>query len=169
MNLITQAELKQILQISGNTYDSFFANVIPLLQKDLVEYTNNFFNDKIGTHFAPVIFSASEKSISSQYQFLYFRDGCTIYVNNSLKNDGFYLVKTAEDYLLTLDSEETLQDEVVGDDYEVDIYTVKIPQAVKMVMADMVKVFLDEHPAELAKIKTSESIGDYSVAYQSVM
>lgn len=169
MKLITDAQAKAILRITSNEYDTFLGVIIPELQKEMVAYTNNFFQDKIGLHFNSNVEFVNKTSaplanayIDSDHEFKYFRPNNPIYVVGSVLNDGFYRVSTVNELRLILDSDETLVAETADDDFEIDIYTVKIPPEIKLILADVIKVCIEEYKTNVGLKKQSESLGDYS-------
>ena len=46
MAIITLDEVKDILGIDGDSYDNDIDRLIPFVQDDILEYTNNYFQDR---------------------------------------------------------------------------------------------------------------------------
>lgn len=164
MAIITTAEVKTLLQISGSTYDSLIAALIPPLQSWIIEYTNNPFHSSKYISGATIAFVDSNPDTitdsGSGFVDAGFTDGIDIHVEGSKDNDGFYYVDTVTAGTLTLDSDDELIAESAG--YDVLITRVRFPKSLKIVVAKLIGYDLNKN--KMWGI-SDQSLGDYRVKF----
>lgn len=167
MAIITSAEAKALLQISASTYDTLIATLIPLVQAEIVQKTNNAFlliEDRISATTIAFVSGSPATITDTDAGFVEagISSGCDILVDGSKENDGIYNVQIAVAGTLTLATGETLVDEVLGED--VVITKVKWPKGIKLDAAHIINYFLTKQ----GKLVNSESLpGGYSVNFKS--
>jgi len=159
--IITVDEVNSILQISGK--DDAISDIIPFAESHGMDYCKNYFHVEDQTiEGTGISFSAVDKKITNENQnFLsedsyYYQAGLYIHVQNSVLNDGIFLIKSVSGNELVVDDNETLSDEDVGALITLDL--AKIPKGFKMALAKYVGFLLRGMSSDLQ----SESIGDYS-------
>jgi hypothetical protein len=168
MAILTYAEAKQFLQISGTDNDTLISALIPVVQSEIIEITNNhFLNLEVYTVSAGISFTAKAgataafiEDTAAAFVADFFAAG-HILVDGSKHNDGIWLAGTVAAGKLTLS---TLEDQIVTEaaGETIGIYTVKFPTALKLTAAKMIGVNLVKNGV---KGITSFSLGDYSESY----
>ena len=177
MALMTVAEVKSILRITDSTYDSDIAFFLPLVEKDIIEYCNNGFQDGyIYRESATALKFVRGDSDTYDYitdteaEFIEkgFRDGIDFVVEGGYSNVGLYSVDSASTGKLTLDEfgvlenqdlDDTADDHLIG---RVRISRVKWPDAIKLPAAKMVWWLIKDAQTDDVQ---SESLDDYSVTF----
>lgn len=177
MALLTAAEVKSFLRDTSSDYDTDIAFLLPYVEKDIIEYCNNGFQDGY-------IYRESASALefvtgdSDTYDYITdteakfsergFKDGMDIVVEGGWTNVGLYTIDSASTGKLTLDEYGVLVDQDLDDTADdhyagsVRISRVKWPDALKPVAAKMVWHLIDNaKPTDVQ----SESIDDYSVTY----
>lgn len=165
MAIITTAEVKTFLQISGSTYDTLIAALIPKIQDWVVNYCNNPFHVITKKMYATTIaFVDSDPDTitdsASGFVSAGFTDAIDVHVEGSIDNDGIYAVDTVAAGTLTLASGESLIAEDAGSG--VVITRVRFPQGIKLPVARLIG--FDMQKNNMISVK-SQSLGDYSVNY----
>ena len=160
--------VRQLLQITSTSTDALIAELLPVVQRQIVDYCNNrFLNWRVWLTSSDFVFAnASPATITdpnSGFVDAHFHDDMDIFVTGSYNNDGFYEVNTVTAGTLTLKSSETLIAE--DEDNAVTIYKVDWPQSLKMTFAKMVNYNIQKDA--LTGIE-SQRLGDYSVQYTNV-
>jgi len=178
MAIITLDEVKDILQIDGDSYDNDIDRLIPYVQEDICDYCNNWFKD-------PYVYRESVSYISfirgttgdsgdviidddSKFLQKGFLSDMDVVVEGGGANVGIHHVTSAVAGQLKLDSTGELisQDpDDTGDNNwigEIKISRIKWPKAIKLAAAQMVH-YLIEHPSPTNVL--NERIDDYSVTY----
>lgn len=176
---MTSAEVKQILQISTSDtqYDASIDAFLPFVEEDIIEYTNNGFQDgyvyrESGTalEFIRGDSDTHDRITDEDEEFLVhgFRDGMPIVIEGGFANVGLYTIDSASSGTLTLseygelipqDQNDTKDDHVIG---RVRVSRVRWPEALKLPAAKMIWHLIDDAKANDAR---SESIGEYSITY----
>ena len=178
MAIITLDEVKDILQIDGDSYDNDIERLIPYVQEDVCDYCNNWFKDKYVYRESVSYISfvrgttgdSGDVIIDDDSKFLQkgFLSDMDIVVEGGGANVGIHHVASAAAGQLKLDStgEIISQDPDDTDDNNwignIKISRIKWPKAIKLAVAQMV-LYLIEHPRP-SDVK-SETIDDYSVTY----
>ena len=165
MAIITQAEVKTLLQISVTTYDTLISTLIPIVQDKINNYCGNSFvkTDIYVAADTMAFVSGTPATITdSDSGFVTggFTNSIDISVVGSKQNDGVYAVDTTVAGTLTLATGETLVTEAAGND--IVITRVIFPKGIKTDVADYIGyLMITSHGV------SSESLGDYSVTYKS--
>ena len=165
MPLITTAQARTLLQISGSTYDTLIAAIIPPLQDFIVEYCNNPFHVSEKYIYASTISFADDdpdmiNDSDSGFVDAGFTDGIDVHVENSEDNDGIYYVDTVTAGTLTLDSAEELIVEDAG--YAITITRVKFPKGLRLPTAQLIGYLMQK---EKMNGISSKSLADYNVTF----
>jgi hypothetical protein len=170
MAIVSTTEIKSLLNITSTTYDDQIGIFLPIALQEFFDYTNNYFDNN-----AVRLISAQITASSSDYTMVFsggsfltysFAAGDEVRVRNSKRNDGFYTVLTLSSGTLTVASSSVsvatcyLRDETEGE-ASWTINKIDVPQAVKPLIAAMIKFHID-NPTGLVQ---SESLGEYSVTY----
>jgi hypothetical protein len=169
MPVMTAAEVKTLLGISGTTYDAQIAAYLPIIQSHILEYCGiGRFRDEnkqiITATIAFVEGGLSADTITDSAEgfvdIAEFEAGMDIYVECSLSNDGAYTIGTVAAGTITLDTGDDVVDEAAGG--LVKISRIRWPKAIKKFAAQM--IWENISAVKSGNVK-SESIGDYSVTY----
>lgn len=170
MALITTAQVKAFMGITGADYDTAIAFHIPYVQKDYIQLCNpGYIKDEHiyidGVTFA-FVDSDPDTITDSDSGFVTagFEAGHDVIVEGSESNDGEYAIDTVAAGVLTFDSAEELTTEAAGE--SVTITRIKWIKANLYYVAQMVW-----HRVAHAKdnYATSESLSRYSVTYSDVV
>lgn len=156
--IATLAEIKTLLQISDTSKDDLINMLIPIVENDIIEYTNNFKNGLKIITTTNCTFINESNTITVNNSFL---SGQMIYVKGSQLNDGVYTINSRTDTTLTINSLYTLQDEII--DTVIEIFPLIIPKDIKLAFVSMINY-------KLSKTKDNvkaESIGDYSATFNN--
>jgi len=177
MAIMTTAEVKTILGISGTTYDTKIAALLPLVEDDLIDYLGDALADGyVWRESGSMLAFYEGDSDTHDYitdgdsDFLNrgFADGMDIIIEGGYSNTGLYTIDSAAagkiklseyEELVTQDQDDTSDDHEIG---SVRISRVKWPKALKVPVAEMVWSLIDDAQPSMAQ---SERIGDYSIAY----
>ncbi|MBW1726886.1 MAG: hypothetical protein JRJ62_04760 [Deltaproteobacteria bacterium] len=162
------ATIGQIVTILDLTTDAEIDKarmLLPIVQSDVIDYTNNLFteNDRYVSGDGIAFVSSGRQITDEDEGFIdaSFYAGMDIYVDGSLNNDGIYEVANVAAGTLTLASDFNLIDEDAGEG--VIIWKVKFPQALTLIAAQMIKALMSGD--RLAGIK-AKSLGDYSETFE---
>jgi len=178
MAIITTDKVKTLLQISGSTYDTLIAELIPIVQNFIVEKTNNRFTvknrrkiyrsqsylltEKEGVYIeaSTIAFNNATPATITDSDSNFLDQGfpasdIDIDVVNSKRNDDIYAVDTVEAGTMTLKTGEELLSEEAGN--LVTIYLVKFPKGLWSTVADMILWKMDKK-----RFLKSWSLADYS-------
>ena len=169
MAIITTAEVKTILQISGSDKDTYIAAMIPIMQDYITDYCNDvFLNEDIYVDGATFSFSSRTVSDSdSGFVAAGFVSGMDIFIEGSYSNNGLYSLNTVAAASMTTTSADPVSRVFVAEDAgaNLTIYHVQFPQALKMACANMIGYQMSKQNLENV---SSEKVGDYSVSYADV-
>jgi len=174
--MMTVAEVKSILRITDSTYDSEIAFLLPLVERDIIEYCNNGFQDGYvyresagGFNFVRGDSDTRDYITDDDEHFLDrgFADGMDIVVEGGYSNVGLYTIDSASGGKLKMTGygDFVNQDQDGSDDNTVGtirISRVKWPEAIKLPAAKMIWSLIDD--AKPSDVK-SEKLDDYSVTY----
>jgi len=143
MAIITSTIVKTLLQISGTTYDTVIAELIPRVQNFVVEYCQNrFHNGNVYITGSTIVFVDSDPDTitDSDEGFLdakFPAASIDIDVAGSYYgNNGIYAVDTVVAGTMTLASGESLIAEDAGEG--ITITLVQFPKGIHLVVADMI-------------------------------
>ena len=147
MAIITLAEAKTRMRITGSDYDTFITAVIPDAQDFIMEMCNNRFHQPIVTISGSTIAfvdSGPDTITDSDENFLegYFADNMDIDVENTINNDGVFHADTAVAGTLTLAATDELIAEEAGITV-VKITRVRFPRGIKTPTAGLIKYYLN--------------------------
>ena len=176
MALMTVVEVKAILGITSATYDTQIATFIPYVEKDIIEYLNNGFQDGyVYRHSGSQLAFAPDTSTGdyitdgdSDFVNRGFLEGMDIVIDGGYSNVGKYTIASATASKLILTDKGTLVAQDQGDTKDdnyigyVKISRVKWPDALKIPAAKMVWNFIDDPTPSDA---ISEKLDDYSITY----
>jgi hypothetical protein len=177
MAIVTTAEAKTILGITGTTYDTQLDFFLPLVEKDIVSYIGHAFQDGYVYRESASNFTFV-RGDSDTYDYITdeenefkekgFRDGMDVAIEGGWSNVGIYTVSSASTGKLTLDEYGVLidqdQDDTKDDHYIglVRISRVVWPDELKLTAAKMAWYQIDN--AKVSDVQ-SESLDDYSITY----
>ena len=165
-----RAQIKELLQITNTTYDAVITELIPIVQKQVIDYCNSrFWQNRV--RYTASTFSFTARSGGSMAYIsdsdsgftdsdVHFYSGMDIYVDGSYNNDGHYQVDTVAAGTLTLSQYDNLVAEDTGEG--VTIYKVDFPAGLALPFAQMINYNLQKSISTGVK---SERIGEYSVTY----
>ena len=176
MALMTTAEVKSILGITASTYDTQIEFFIPYVERDIIDYLNNGFQDgyvyrQSGNKFAFTPDTSSGDYITdgdSDFVNRGFVADMDIIIEGGYSNEGKYnvsavtagqLTLSEKGILITQDQGDTKDDNYIGN---VKISRIKWPDALKLPAAKMLWSLIDEPKPNDA---ISEKIDDYSITY----
>jgi hypothetical protein len=156
----TLAEIKALLGISDTTYDTRITALIPMVEIDLLEECNNTFTNK-AISFGGICTITSAGSVykincaDGKIDEADFATGDWIWLTGSMRNDGYYSIKSIAAGYIEVNEVLTAQ----ADTSTMSLTLIDIPSAIKIYFAKMVAW-------QLYHVKDdglqSESIGNYS-------
>lgn len=178
MALLTVAEAKTYLRITDSTYDTLIGYYIPLIEEDICEYLQNYFEDKViyVEHSAGLAFiRGNTSSGTSQADYITddnddfssagFTAGMDIAIAGG-SNYGLYTLAAVSTDTLTLESTGVLVNQDQDTSYNpagrIRISRVHWPDALKPIAAKMIWYQIDKAKPDGA---ITERIDDYSVTY----
>lgn len=170
MGILTdKTEVKKLIQISDSntSKDDLIDALIPIIQSDIINLTNNHFKDQDNYYEnTSISFNKTDKKIlDSDSYFLTsgFAGGMDIYVEGSLNNDGFYKITAATAGELTVSylADQSMYAESAGE--FVRITRVLFPYGLKMIAAMMIKQRMDKQAVSNVQ---SERLGDHSISFK---
>lgn len=164
-------EIKDLLQINDDSKDTFIINMIPIVQDFIIKYTNNYFEiltDSIyyETNTISFVSGSPSKIVDSRNQFknIGFVNDIHIRINGSKFNDGIYKINTVNPGEIILSQDDSLINEDEDNELIVNITVVQFPKTLKLIMAKLIAFNINV--SNLKRVQ-SESLGDYSVSYES--
>lgn len=166
MPIITLAQAKEELQITGITYDTRITNLIPMIQSFVVNKCHNYFEiDPNKNYFlvSTVSFDNAANTISDSAEGFVdagFLAGMDIRIAGSLYNNKIVTLLTAVAAILTLSSSDTLTDEDAG--LAVNFTWVQFPDGLIPLVAKLIGIELDVDTNERAQ---AERVGNTSFDY----
>jgi len=178
MALMTTAECRDLLDITGFTYDELIARYLPYVEEDIIAYVGHPFRDRYvyresiaALQFVRGDSSTHDYITDGDEDFLErgFGDNMDIFIEGGYANVGLYHCSSAstgrlylEEYgeLINQDQDGSADDHNIG---AVRISRVKWPRAIKVVAAKMVWHLIKNMQSD--KDVQSESLDDYSVTY----
>jgi hypothetical protein len=169
MPIMTVAEVKTLLGISGTTYDSQITAYLPIVQSHILEYCGigKFRDENKQISVATIAFVeggvSADTITDSGAEFISvaeFEAGMDIYVEGSLSNDGAYTIGTVVAGTITLDTGDDVVDEAAGE--LITISRIRWPKAIKKFAAMM--TWENISAIKSGNVK-AESVGDYSVTF----
>lgn len=166
--IITLATVKSILQISDTSYDVLIAELIPEIQKDIVNYCNNSFLNRYVQYYGSTIAFTSTTITDSESGFVdaLFFNGMDVKVFGSKLNDGIFEIKTVAAGALTTETTITQcqPTRVEAAKNLVYLTMVDFSRVSKFKVAMLMKYYL----AREGKLVNSESLpGGYSANFKS--
>jgi len=166
MPLITSAQVKSILQITGTDYDTIIDVLIPFVQ-EMVVYSicnNTFKNPNVYTYASTISFTTKILDSDSNFVENDFIDASDIIVQNSKHNNGIYLINGITAGELTLDftySTETALTVETADNTAL-VQKIEFPSSLRVPAAMLLNYFMQKDNLKGVK---SESVLTYSVSY----
>jgi hypothetical protein len=170
MPLVTTAEVKTYLRITASTYDSIITTLIPAVQEDIANITNNIFETRlyIAGEFeynASAYTMTLDDSTADLKNTYGFADGDDIYITGSYRNDGYHAIQSVTTNVITLASTETIYAEISS--AAPYVYVVKWPKELKPIAANMIRYGYESRPT--LDGMQSESLGGYSYSRSSMI
>lgn len=170
MAIITTAQVKSFIGITGSDYDTAIAFHIPYVQKDYIQLCNPGYEKDAYIYVNGITYafvnSGPDTITDSDSGFVTagFEAGHDIVVEGSESNDGEYTLATVAAGTLTLDSADELTTEAAGEN--ITITRLIWIKANLYYVAQMIW-----HRIAHAKdnVATSESLSRYSVTYADVI
>jgi hypothetical protein len=164
--IVTRAEIKALLQITGTTQDTLIDALIPLVNNDIFEITNNRFLDT-NIRYSSNTFTLSNTGktiVDGNSRFLDYDFAGVQHINimGSKYNDNNYKVTSITASTITLDSGSEIINESGNNIY---ITRVNYPASLKMIVAHMIKFKLNKNIGNGLK---SENIDGYSYTLDDV-
>lgn len=169
MPIITLSEVKTLLQLTSiSTYDTLITALIPLVQKQIINYTNNsFLNIAVQYYGSGLVFTSADRKITipDSFDFTenYFVAG-EYKITGSYLNNGIFEVDTVEAQALTVKNGTTPA--VVNEESNVPILITKVefPEDIKLDVA----LYINWMMKKQGKDVLSESLpGGYAVTYKN--
>ena len=174
--IATKIEIKALLAITSTTQDSLIDRLIPIVEDDIREYTNNSFqDDNVFIQSGDILFTRNSTSADTidldgsgdGFVDSLFKDGQTVYVQGSFNNDGFHEVETVTSAAMTMftTTSRPFFQEMVTEDEGVFVLITKVdyPVALKNSMSQMMKYKLSNYDYSVE----SETVARYSVTFNT--
>jgi len=168
MAIVTTAEVKTLLQISGTSQDTLIDTLIPLVQDYVLAYCNTNFPIKNRyVRSGNITFTSGTPAMindaASSFVDAKFTDGMHVLISGSVDNDKIVEVETVTAGVLTLAAGETLITETFSDT-DIFLQKIKFPTPLKNTVAKMIGFNLEKNTS---KGKKSEKVGSYSVSFST--
>lgn len=182
MASITTDEVKTILNISDTEYDTIITAMIPLVERDVCEYLNNWFIDR-HTQFDTASFrfysrtttagathSRLTDSINKKFLQYGFTDTMDVAIDGSWRNNGIYTLSSATDSELKF----TTGSYNFTKEYSTDFYTggairinrIRWPESLKLHIAHIIWYNIERR---INFGITGRTIGTNNISYESIM
>ncbi len=169
MAIITLSEVKSLLQISDSSKDTIINTLIPIVQKRVMRYCRNSFdNYLIRSYDSKFTFSSAKTITDANSNFLVnnWAAGLEFRINGSLYNDGIYTVSTVTASVLT--TNEALKNESPADDPDnntiyVLLQSINFPDDVKI----PTMIYIDWLSYNNHHVVLNEATGDWSGRYKT--
>jgi hypothetical protein len=157
----------------NNSYDDLIDTLIPIVERDILSYLNNHFEDENteyhAGHFVFVEATSSTNAYITDTQNSFtsrgFQDNMDIYIVGTDRNEGMYTISSENDSRLLLSDNDTLLDErstkYYGHNY-ICISRIKWPPSLKSIIAQIIWHVIDK--AKSGGI-ASKSLGPASISY----
>jgi hypothetical protein len=164
MAIVTATEVTVYTDISVSAGTIVTSGLIPIVQERINLITNNYFLARDMFLQEDMTFNATANTITATDSFADegFLDGDEIYIYNSYRNDGYHIVDSVSDNVLTISSASSVIAEATT--RSIYISVVEWPNALKYIAAQMVKYDYDDRKNATPGV-TSKSLGPYSVSY----
>lgn len=177
MPLMSASDVKTILNLTTSEYDARIAYLLPLVEKDIIEYLGNAFKDgyvyRESSSYLTFVRGNSDTNdyiTDDEQEFIEkgFSSTMDIVVEGGGANVGYYHLSSAstgtlktDDYGVFVDQ---AQNDTVDDNYvgTIRISRVKWPRELRLVAAKMLWHLMDKPKTDDVQ---SERIDDYSVTY----
>ncbi len=181
MPSITTAEVKTILKLSDTDYDTTIAALIPLVERDLCEYLNNWFIDR-HTQFDTASFRFYQRttttgatrskltdSVNKQFLQYGFTDTMDVAIDGSWRNHGIYSISSVADSVIKF----TTGSYNFTKEYSTDFYTgsairinrVRWPESLKVHIAHIIWYNIERR---LSFGLNGRTIGTNNISYESL-
>ena len=178
MALMTAAEVKTFLRITASTYDTLISTYIPLIEEDICNYLNTWFQDRAiyVEYSAGLAFTRGNTATAttqadyvtddnSNFTTAGFAAGMDIAVDGGA-NHGLFTIASKTTAVLTMTSTGVFVSQDQDASYNtvgtIRISRVKWPEALKPIAAKMIWYQIDKSKPDGA---ISERIDDYSITY----
>ena len=183
--IITYAEVKSILNLSDNSYQTKIETLIPFIQDWVIDYCNNKFEverkypvdyyderfthrDVIYLYTNTISFDSATKTITdSDSNFINagFKVGFSIKIEGTTYNEGIYTISSVSSGSIVVS--ESLVDE--DSEYYTLLTLVEFPKGIKLPVAKLIAEELKNNSVENGDRVVSERVGDASFTYASAV
>ena len=158
--IITLSEIKSLINIADNSYDTLIEILIPTIENYIVNYTGNFKNiTKSETTSALISDSLIILPIGYQTN---LKEGQMIYLQGTALNDGVYTITDITENVITVDAIYCIQNETCD---EVIIIPLNIPKEIKLIVKDMVNYNIYKQNGTLKVYKEGSCSWQYNNDY----
>ena len=158
--ITTLVEVKARLGITDSSKDAQITALLDGVELELINETKNYFvNPNIYSLSSSAVFASGAKTITddnAEFETDYFLATYYIYVMGSVHNDGYHLLATVAETILTLSVAPVDEDS----DNDILIYQCRFPTELKNLIADMIGEIINKESG-----LKSESLGSHSVSY----
>lgn len=158
--IMTIEEVKTLLRIEDNSFDSFINMKLEILEEAITNYTNNYFVNT-NTVIHDCLSFVDNKIISKNYKFTdyYYMINSNVRVTGSIMNDGVYKITGISEKELILDKTFITE----NNDLLKTIAIVQYPKVLKEIVAEMIDYDLNNN-----KNIKSETISRHSITYKDL-
>lgn len=164
MPILTATEVTVLTDISITAGTIIARGLIPTIQEEINVLTNNFFVTDIYVQNTMTFIPSSLTIIGgSSFEDRNFVSGDEIYISNSYRNDGYYIIDEVTDNAITLATGSTIYSELAGKSIIVSL--VSWPRALKEIAALMIAYNVDTR-GKRSKGLSSRSLGPLSESYK---
>ena len=170
---MTTVEVKTILGLSDSSHDTQIAYLLPLVERDVIEYLGHAYQDgRIYRESASDLkFYRGDSTTadyvedgSEKFKEVGFLDGMDVVVEGGWSNVGMYTIASASTDRLVMTGRRKFVDQDLSDEHVglVRISRVRWPESLKLIVAKMVWALIEDPRPNDA---ISESLDDYSITY----
>ena len=165
MAMVTATQVTVYTDISVSAATITTSGFIPIVQDRITDYCYNWFVSKDINFQGTLTFTATDSiaaGTGNNWVSFGFADGDEVYLYGSRRNDGYYDVTSVTTVIMTVDSTNTVVDELSGASILVSL--VEWPGSLAYAAAQMVKYDYDDRKTRAAGL-TSQSLGPRSESY----
>jgi len=160
--IISNANIKTLLNITSNDYDDRIEYYIPILVKNLIEHCNRHFVKKGNAGYiydnCDMVFATATCSLDTDITLV---PGDFISLMETNYNNDIYQVKTYTSGILTIEQAKDFKAETVDNAI---IALLELPETFISIIAGYISNFVVKNKDSII----SEKIDDYSVTYDSI-
>lgn len=156
--IITMEEIKSLINVADNSYDTLIQILIPIIENYIVNYTSNFKNTAKSENTSALI-SNGLIILPEDYQ-TSLKEGQMIYLQGTSLNDGVYTISDVTENVITIDAIYSIQNETCD---AITIIPLNIPKEIKLIVKDMVNYNIYKQNGTLKAYKE----GNVSFTYEN--